>query len=208
MRRPLLYSFRRCPYAIRARMALAAAGVEVTLREVRLSDKPAGMLAVSAKGTVPLLVLDDGCVLDESLDIMHWALAGHDPQGWLTAAPAGEQGELIRRNDEDFKPLLDGYKYASRHPQRSRVEWRALGVSSHLADLEARLARGPALCGARMSLADVALFPFVRQFAGVEPDSLDHTSLPQLRRWLDGWLASPLFAAVMDKHAVWRDPAA
>ena len=208
MRRPLLYSFRRCPYAIRARMALAAAGVEVTLREVRLSDKPAGMLAVSAKGTVPLLVLDDGCVLDESLDIMHWALAGHDPQGWLTAAPAGEQGELIRRNDEDFKPLLDRYKYASCHPQRSRAEWRELGVSAHLADLEARLARAPALCGSRASLADVALFPFVRQFAGVEPEAFGQTPLARLRRWLDGWLASALFAAVMDKHAIWQDPAA
>ena len=187
MSAPVLYSFRRCPYAIRARLALAAAGVPVAHREVSLQHKPAALLAISPKGTVPVLQLADGRVLDESLDIMCWALAGNDPRAWLTAAPRPEQDALIRRNDADFKPQLDRYKYASRHPQRTQAEWREEAVSGLLADLEARLARMPALCGPRASLADVALFPFVRQFAGVEADALGPTSLPHLRRWLDGW---------------------
>ncbi|MCB1889744.1 MAG: glutathione S-transferase [Rhodocyclaceae bacterium] len=205
---PVLYSFRRCPYAIRARLALAAAGIGVDHREVSLADKPAAMLAISPKGTVPVLQLDDGRVLDESLDIMRWALARCDLQGWLAAAPAEVQDALIRRNDVDFKPLLDRYKYAERHPERTRAEWREAAVAAHLADLEARLSRGPALCGDRPSLADAALFPFVRQFAGVEPDHAALAPLPNLCRWLEGWLASPLFAAVMDKYPPWRVAAA
>ncbi len=205
---PVLYSFRRCPYAIRARLALAVAGVTVNLREVSLKDKPAALLAISPKGTVPVLQLADGRVLDESLDIMRWALARHDPEGWLAAAPADAQDALIRRNDDEFKPLLDRYKYASRYPERTPAEWREAAVACHLADLEARLARGPHLFGPRPSLADAALLPFVRQFAGVEPEPFTRAPLPKLRRWLDAWLASPRFAAVMDKRPPWREAAA
>jgi len=205
---PVLYSFRRCPYAIRARLALAAAGVAVAHREVALARKPAALLAISPKGTVPVLQLDDGTVLDESLDIMRWALARRDPQGWLNAAPEAEQAALIHRNDEDFKPLLDRYKYASRHPEQTQAEWHDRAVASHLADLEARLGQATSLCGDRPSMADAALFPFVRQFAGVEPARFARGPLPNLRRWLEGWLASPLFEAVMVRHAPWQAVAA
>ncbi|MBT0960441.1 glutathione S-transferase [Denitromonas iodatirespirans] len=204
MSRPVLYSFRRCPYAIRARLALGQAGVAVELREVVLRDKPAAMLAISPKGTVPVLQLPDGRVIDESLDIMRWALGRHDPENWLTIGDADTQAALIARNDIGFKPLLDRYKYAERFPEKPAAAWRDEAVAVHLADLDGRLAHAPYLFGATPALADAALFPFVRQFAGVDPAWFDMAPLPALRRWLAGWLGSDLFAAVMKKQPPWR----
>jgi len=203
---PVLYSFRRCPYAIRARLALWQAGIEVELRELVLRDKPAEMLALSPKGTVPVLQLPDGRVIDQSLDIMRWALERHDPDGWLGVAGAEAQAALIERNDVDFKPLLDRYKYVDRHPERTRAEWRDAAVATFLAPLEAQLGGRPCLFGAAPSLADAAIFPFVRQFAGVDGGWFDQAPLPSLRAWLTRWCEGALFASVMRRQPVWRAP--
>lgn len=197
---PLLFSYRRCPYAIRARLALWQAGVTVQVHEVSLRDKPAELLRLSPKGTVPVLQLPDGTVLEQSLDIMLWALAQHDPDGWLQVAPMAEMLALITRNDGPFKHLLDRYKYPERHPERSAAEWREEAVHTHLSALEARLQAHPCLFGAHGSLADMALLPFVRQFAQVDRAWFDATpALPALRAWLQRGLDLPLFAAVMAK---------
>ncbi|TVO66802.1 glutathione S-transferase [Denitromonas ohlonensis] len=204
--RPILYSFRRCPYAIRARLALWQAGVVVALREVVLRDKPVHLLELSPKGTVPVMRLPDGRVLEESLDIMHWALQQNDPDGWLRTGDSAEQAVLVARNDIDFKPLLDRYKYAERFPEKSAVAWRNAAIAAHLTDLEARLTDHAYLFGDTPSLADAALFPFVRQFAAVDAAWFEKAPLPALRRWLKVWLASPLFAAVMVRHRTWQEP--
>lgn len=196
---PILYSFRRCPYAMRARLALAVSGIEAQVREVKLRDKPAAMLAASPKGTVPVLVLNDGAVIDESIDIMRWALEVSDPEGWLD----GDDRALIAGNDGAFKHHLDRYKYPERYSSDG-VDHRAAGVAM-LEALEERLARTPFLCGARRTLADAAVMPFVRQFAAVDRDWFDGLALPHVQGWLNGWLASALFETVMVRREVWRE---
>ncbi len=190
----ILYSFRRCPYAMRARLALRYAGVPVQIVEVSLKAKPAEMLALSPKGTVPVLSLD-GRVLEESLEIMRWALAQNDPQGW------GLEGDeridaLIARNDSEFKVHLNHYKYAERYPEHSREHYRQQ-AEVILADLEQHLDGRPYLLADHPSLADAALLPFIRQFAGVEPQWFVEAPYPRLRAWLQGWLESELFKAIM-----------
>ena len=197
--RPLLYSFRRCPYAIRARMALAAAEVEVEQREVKLSDKPPEMLALSAKGTVPVLRLANGEVLDESLQIMRWALGQNDPQRWLENCNADTEA-LIAANDGEFKYWLDRYKYHVRHPEQSQQEYRQR-ADAFLSRIENGLEHhGGHLANTGAGLADVAIFPFVRQFAGVEPEWWAQSPYPAVRSWLDGWRKSALFTQVMAKR--------
>lgn len=200
MQKPLLYTFRRCPYAIRARLAVWASGVVVEMREVDLRDKPQTMLEASPKGTVPVLQLPDGTVIDESLDIMRWALACNDPEGWLEGngeLPAGAL-ELIAYNDGPFKQLLDCYKYAGRFPEHPAAHYRD-EAGKFLGELNARLARHAFLLGARMSIADAALVPFVRQFAMVDKAWFASTAWHALNRWLDALLASAPFTAVMKK---------
>lgn len=198
----LLYTFRRCPYAMRARMALAAARLEIRIREVVLRDKPAEMLAASPKGTVPVLVLADGRVIDESLDVMRWALAQNDPEGWLVA-DADETAELILANDGPFKRALDRYKYPDRYPDAppgAREEGYAL-----LARLSERIStKGGQLCGPAPTLADIAIFPFVRQFAAVDADTWAGRAAPELRRWLEGHVTHPRFHAIMAKLPRWQ----
>ncbi len=203
----VLYSFRRCPYAIRARMGLHAAGVAVQIREVALRDKPASLRVLSPKATVPVLRLPDGTVLDESLDILLWALRQHDPELWLASLDDDAVRQWVSRNDTEFKPLLDRYKYAPRHPERSPQQHRDTALQAFVGPLEQWLGSRPFICGARPGWADVAVFPFVRQFAMVEPAWFaGGAAVPALRRWLDAWLASPGFAAVMAKHPLWVDP--
>lgn len=204
-RLPILYSFRRCPYAMRARLALAASETSVEHREVLLRDKPAEMLAASPKGTVPVLVLSDGQVIEESLDIMRWALDRNDPSGWL--APDEAMFGLVAINDGPFKQALDRYKYPNRYPGEDAQENRARGLEI-LTTLEARLARSAFLCGEAMSLADAAIFPFVRQFAHTDRDWFAAQDLPHLQAWLAAHLASPIFRAIMQKHPVWEAGAA
>lgn len=195
-----LFTFRRCPFAIRARLALAVSLQQYTPIEVVLRNKPAALLAASPKGTVPVLVLPNGQVIEQSLDIMRWALAQNDPQKWLQP----EQGDLddvyalIEDLDTHFKPLLDRCKYPERHPNTPLESSRQLAVA-WLEQLEARLGKFPFLYGQHICLADAAIFPFVRQFAAVDEDWWNTLQLPALQAWRLQWLQSSLFQAVMQK---------
>lgn len=186
---PLLYSFRRCPYAIRARLALAVGGVPHDVVEVALRAKPAALIAASTKATVPVLVLDDGRVIDESLDIMRWALTQNDPEDWM----AGDDVELIATNDDAFKRHLDRYKYADPADRGAHRDAAVALLSAY----ETRLAERANLAAERRTLADMAVLPFVRQFAGVDPGWFATLALPGVQRWLAHHLASPLFESVM-----------
>jgi len=206
MTRPLLYSFRRCPYAMRARMGLWASGITVELREIVLRAKPAHMLEISPKGTIPVLQLPDGTVIDESLDIMLWALDQHDPQGWLTPE-TGKQAEmldLIAEMDGSFKHHLDRYKYATRYADASEKTERDLALTA-LSPLIDRLIQHEQLFGGRIALADIALFPFVRQFANTDRDWFDDAVPPRLLAWLQGHEQSALFQSIFRKWPVWQD---
>lgn len=195
-----LYSFRRCPYAMRARMALRYSDVALDIVEVSLKAKPAEMLALSSKGTVPVLNVD-GQVIDESLAIMHWALAQHDPQDWqLLKDPAGPAAiaALIEENDQVFKVHLNRYKYAERYPQQPMTFYRSEG-EVFLGKLERLLEQRDCLLAGHPSLADVALMPFVRQFAHVDREWFGQAPYPRLQRWLQGFLDSELFTSIMKK---------
>ncbi len=198
---PILYSYRRCPYAMRARMALMYAGIAVEIREIALRDKPAQLLAVSPKGTVPVLISVQGDVLEQSLDIMHWALRQSDPDGWLSADDALTQ-QLITENDTSFKQALDRYKYAIRFPEQPMETYRAHG-EVFLAKLEHNLAQTEFLMGDKLTLADIAIFPFIRQFSAVDSVWFESADYPSLKAWLNLMLSSALFNSVMDKHPVY-----
>jgi len=203
---PVLYSFRRCPYAIRARLALYYAGIRVALREVVLRDKPAQMIAASPKATVPVLVLGEGSsgqeVIDESLDIMFWALAQNDPDGWLDV-DIELANQLIDANDEQFKPWLDRYKYPNRYEGIQGVEARE-HCEVFLRELENRLQQHAFICGDQASIVDFATYSFVRQFAYVDRDWFASSGYVALERWLQQGIASPLFAGVMHKYPQWQ----
>ncbi|WP_230772369.1 glutathione S-transferase [Sphingomonas sp. Leaf4] len=194
---PILYSFRRCPYAMRARLALAVSGVRHEVREVRLSAKPNAMLAISPKGTVPVLRTTDGAVIDQSLGVMRWALSLRDADGWL----ARDDPALIARNDGDFKHQLDRYKYPDRHGSNA-ARHRDLGLL-FLRELDARLAATGQLAGTRMGITDAAILPFVRQFAAVDREWFNTLTLPHLQTWLAAHLASDLFRRIMYRVAPW-----
>ena len=194
---PVLYSFRRCPYAMRARLALVVAGQACELREVKLSAKPEAMLAASPKGTVPVLVLADGTVIDQSLDILRWALGRNDPEGWLRQ----EDAALIAVNDGPFKRDLDGYKYPERH-DGDPLAHRAAGLV-FLRQLEERLKEGGQLCGSSRGITDAAILPFVRQFAAVDAAWFAGQPLPRVQAWLAAHLASELFGAIMLRVRPW-----
>lgn len=269
---PILYSFRRCPYAMRARLALFASDTRCRLREVVLRDKPAALLQASPKGTVPVLVLPEGKVLEESLDIMLWALHQQDPQNWLAPQEGNLQAmlELIQECDERFKRSLDRYKYPGRFtaellqarqegaahsackvvgsvsdasvshvavtvdkPDRHVAEDSLVGSSDEtagedidnaalsvwavehrdagaawLATLEARLQNNPWLFGRRPALADMAIAPFVRQYAHVDKEWFDAQPWPGLQAWLRNWMESDLFEGVMAKYRPWTPDSA
>jgi glutathione S-transferase len=196
--RPVLYSFRRCPYAMRARMALLVSGTACYIREVKLSRKPDELIAASPKGTVPVLVHADGGVIDESLEIMRWSLGRNDPEGWL----GRDDPPLIEAIDGPFKTHLNCYKYPERYAS-DPAEHRAAGLAL-LGALEARLASGANLCGGGRGITDAAIFPFVRQFAETDRSWFDLQPLPRLQAWLRDHSASALFAAVMVRLHPWR----
>jgi glutathione S-transferase len=196
-----LYSFRRCPYAMRARMALRYSGVEVQIVEVSLKAKPAEMLALSSKGTVPVLEVE-GRVIDESLDIMRWALAQHDPENWLLKDDSYGSlwmEKLIVDNDQFFKIDLNRYKYAERYPEQPMTFYRAEG-EKFLGKLEELLGRNEYLLADHLCLADVALMPFVRQFAHVDREWFGQTPYVRLQAWLQRFIDSELFIGVMKKQ--------
>ena len=203
MPRPILWSFRRCPYAIRARMAVLSAGLEVELREIKLKDKPEAFLSASPSATVPNLQAGD-LNLDESLDIMLWALGQNDPHGLLNMPNIGKT--LIAQNDGPFKAALDHTKYAVRYPDLDPQSERAK-ASDFIQSLDTRLAAQAFLMGDRPSLADIAIFPFVRQFAHIDRAWFDAQPWLHVILWLDGLLQSPDFRKAMTKSPVWEDGA-
>lgn len=202
---PVLYSFRRCPYAMRARLAIKYSGIKVELREVVLADKPEEMLKHSAKGTVPVLVLPDEIVIDESLDIMHWAISINDPDHWeiTDSALATQAEELIYTNDHVFKEHLDHYKYAARFPDYPTEYYRDQG-EEFLKILDEKLAEQNFLFGESITLPDVAIFPFIRQFAFVDKDWFDSKPYQHLQRWLGYLLEMKLFTDIMRKYPQWK----
>lgn len=200
---PILYSFRRCPYAMRARLALYNSQVDIELREVVLKDKPSSLLAISPKGTVPVLQLSNGFVLQESIDIMNWALHKRDPDEWLSAALFEPTQRLIQQNDKEFKYWLDRYKYADRYPEHP-VEFYRSQCEHWFAFLEGKLmAHDGFLLADHYTLADMALFPFVRQCAHVDREWFLQTPYVHLQAWLEKLISSDLFADVMKKHTQW-----
>ena len=201
----VLYSFRRCPYAIRARMAIAYAGIYVELREISLRNKPEASLAVSLKGTVPVLALPDQSVVDESLDVMLWSLRQNDPDGWVDSdgSISSEAHELTDMNDSQFKVFLDRYKYSVRFPEHPPESYRG-HAEKFLGILESRLDGSPYLVGNRVSLADVAVFLFIRQFAKVDLSWFQASSYTALNAWLGKFEQGVLFKDLMKKYKPWN----
>ncbi len=198
---PLLYTFRRCPYAIRARMAIRSAGIAVRQEEVALKNKPQAMLDLSSKGTVPVLV-DGNKVIDESLDVMLWALRQNDPDSWLATLTDEEwrqSRQLIADNDGEFKGWLDRYKYADRYPEHSEDYYRQQS-ERFLGKLEALLEEHTYLIRNEMTLADIAVFPFIRQFSMVDQGWFAECGYPGVRKWLGELLGLAVFVEVMQKR--------
>lgn len=223
-RLPILYSFRRCPYAMRARMALYASEHTVELREVVLKNKPASLLACSPKGTVPVLIVSDQHIIAESRDIIDWTLEKQDLQEWLSSLTADQRlelNQLITENDAEFKGNLDRYKYPNRYltpennndqdPTAVDYEHYSLGARQSaeifLQSLEQRLNHHSFLLGDKASMADIAIFPFIRQFAHVDKVWFDQAPYPALQQWLAYWLSSPIFQAIMKKYTPWQPDA-
>ncbi|MBM09001.1 MAG: glutathione S-transferase [Magnetovibrio sp.] len=201
---PILYSFRRCPYAIRARMAISVSGQTCALREVFLRNKPLEMIRVSPKGTVPVLVLPGGRVIEESLEIMRWALDKNDPEGWLTPLNYSKDTDaLITENDGPFKHNLDRYKYPTRYKLVDPLNHRTQGLA-FLQKLNTRLLNTDYLCGNDFTFADAAISPFIRQFANNDREWFDVLDLSGLQRWLHSIIESTQFLNVMDKYPAWE----
>ena len=201
---PVLYSFRRCPYAMRARLGLLFADRQVVLREIVLKNKPTQLLAISPKGTVPVLQLSDGTVIEESREIMIWALEQNDPQTLLNVEILEKAMTLIAKNDTEFKHWLDRYKYADRHLEMTQTEYRQKG-EEFLQILEALLVKNTYLLGGRASIADIGIMPFVRQFAHVDRDIFYSLPYPNVQQWLQYWLEQPLFMTAMTRYQTWQE---
>lgn len=204
---PILYSFRRCPYAMRARLAIASSQIPCELREVVLKDKPAQLITLSAKATVPVLHTIDDKVIDESLDIAYWALNQNDPQQWLKSLSEQQHDQLhdlIARNDGEFKYFLDRYKYADRYPEHDEQYYREQGEKT-LITLETLLSQNGCLLDESWTLADIALLPFIRQFAFVDKAWFDKAPYPHVRKWLNDFLNSDIFKQIMPKFSQWHE---
>lgn len=199
----ILYSYRRCPYAMRARMALKYAGIDVEHREIDLRNKPRSMLLASPKGTVPVLCAGN-LVLDQSVDIMRWAIDQSDPDGWGSVDDVVAQA-WVAKNDGPFKILLDQYKYPNRFPGLDQNTALAEALQIMLLPVEKCLQNSQYLLGEKMSWVDIAIFPFIRQFSMVDLIRFEELPIPSVKRWLTQHLQSELFNSVMHKHPVWRD---
>ncbi|NTV71379.1 MAG: glutathione S-transferase [Azonexaceae bacterium] len=199
MQKPLLYTYRRCPYAMRARMALLVAQMDFDAHEVSLRDKPAEMLTRSPKGSVPVMLLPDGSVLEQSWDIMRWALYQDATRNWWEPAQSPEKLDWLARNDGVFKHHLDRYKYPERYNETDRDGHRENALTIFLRPLNDRLEQSSFLGESEPCATDLALFPFVRQFAAVAPEWFEVQHLPALQAWLAYWLSSPLFLHCMYK---------
>ena len=197
----VLYSYRRCPYAMRARMALSYAGISVEIREISLRDKPLDMLSISPKGTVPVLQMGT-LVIEQSLEIMQWALSQSDTDSWLNNLEAST--DLITINDGPFKRLLDQYKYPNKFPEVVLKDTLDQAMDIYLLPLEQRLQKTRYLLDDHMRLADVAIFPFIRQFSMVDPVWFEKSHLYHLKKWLNEQIESDLFLSVMHKYPTWH----
>jgi glutathione S-transferase len=190
---------------MRARMAIKYSQTVVQLREVKLSSKPQSMLDISPKGTVPVLQLPDNSILEESIDIIHWALSKYDPQDWSLCKVntlRTRAMELILENDQVFKKHLDHYKYSDRYPEWPAEHYRNQGME-YLLQLERYLDQSRYLITDHISIADISIFPFIRQFAFVDKAWFEQTDLPRLKSWLQEFINSGLFISIMDKYPVW-----
>ncbi len=204
---PILYSLRQCPYAMRARMGLLLADQKVMLRDIVMANIPNEMFAVSAKGTVPVLLFDDGSVIDESIDIMIWALKKNDPNNLLSVPEENtfsDMIDLIRRNDSEFVEALNKYKAASRYHDVDEVYCRQ-HCELFISELEQRLMKYDFLMGATPSLADYAILPFIRQFSRVDRKWYLQAPYPNLKRWLEKHYQNPMFSKAMKKYPQWLD---
>ena len=202
---PILYSFRRCPYAMRARMAIIISGIQLELREVLLKDKPVSMLSYSDKGTVPVLVLPDNKVIDESMDVIIWAFQQSDDENRLLQYTHDQtQQQLVQKNDNEFKYWLDRYKYHVGYPEYSQQHYR-LHAESFLQFLENQLQLSPYLAGQEFGISDLAIFPFVRQFAFVDKNWFDQSPYQATAKWLDNWIEHTWFRSCMKKYAIWQE---
>jgi len=203
---PILYSFRRCPYCMRAHMALKYSGLKVELREVDLWNLPDEALAVSPEKTVPVLVTDNNHAMDESWDIVKWAVHKNDPDNWLGENNTflNEAEMLVETNDFSFKNDLDHYKYADRHPEHPQEYYRQQG-EEFLEELEEMLNEHRYLLADHLSIADIAIAPFIRQFSMVDSDWFAQAPYPLLRNWLNELLSSSLFSAALEKHSIWKN---
>jgi len=202
---PILYSFRRCPYAMRARLALVSSGIKSELREVVLKDKPEQLIALSAKATVPVMQTTTGDIIDESIDIMQWALMQHDPDDLfqsLNEEQRDQSWELIKQNDSTFKYYLDRYKYADRYPEFGEHYYRQ-HCEEFLQVLEQQLQHG-GLIRQGWTFADLAILPFIRQFAFVDKNWFEQAPYPALQQWLNTFLESELFSRIMTKYPPWQ----
>ncbi|WP_077342194.1 glutathione S-transferase [Pseudocolwellia agarivorans] len=206
---PILYSLRNCPYAMRARIAIFKAKQTVLLRDLVLSNKPPEMIAVSPKGTVPVIVLpnENNRVIEESLDVMLWALHETDPNNLLLRereSALTEMLALIHTFDHEFKTAIEAYKCAKRYKETNVVECRQ-ACEGFIQTLEQRLTNSAFLMGPKESLADIALLPFIRQFARIERQWYLQSPYPKVRQWLNSYLQSPMFTKVMAKYPLWLD---
>lgn len=200
---PVLYSLRNCPYAMRARMAIFKAKLVVELRDLVLSNKPAEMITASPKGTVPTLVLPTSTVIDESLDVMLWAFNESDPDNLLSEDTKEASLALVSLFDQEFKPSLEAYKCAKRYHEDNLLECRET-CENYIVNLEKRLSQHDYLIDNNERMADIAILPFIRQFAKVERQWYLQSPYPNVRRWLNGYLQSVMFNKVMTKYPLWK----
>mgnify|MGYP001311773182 FL=1 len=202
MQLPILYSFRRCPYAMRARMAMNYSKISYEHREISLRKRPQALYDISAKGTVPVLQLPDGLVIDESIDIMRWALKKSDPESWYKDK-IPEQDNMIERNDTVFKYWLDRYKYHVRYPENSFEEYQTQLEKFYL-KYNLQLDKNTYLLGNHISLVDIAIMPFIRQAAHVNLDWFSE-KFPKLHNWLENHKTSKIFKSIMEKYDIWNE---
>ena len=201
---PILYSFRRCPYAMRARMAIHISGQRCELREVLLRDKPPSMLEYSAKGTVPVLILQDGKVIDESLDVIDWALNLNDPDDWQRSKDKEKTKELIKINDGEFKYHLDRYKYSKRYDNED-PEFHRKKCLKFIESINNELNNSEYIFDDNNSYADIVLLPFIRQFRIADIEWFDSLPYDNLKKWLSRFLDSSLLNSSMKKYDLWKE---
>lgn len=201
---PILYSFRRCPYAMRARMAIHISDQRCELREVLLRDKPPSMLQYSAKGTVPVLILQDGKVIDESLDVIDWALNLNDPDNWQRSKDTKKTKELIKINDGEFKYHLDRYKYSKRYDNED-PEFHRKKCLKFIESINNELNNSKYIFDDNISYADIVLLPFIRQFRIADIEWFDSLPYDNLKKWLSSFLNSSLLNSIMKKYDLWKE---